>query len=299
MQIRALVYFNELARCRSMRQAAERLNVAPTAISRQVENLEHQFGTPLVERGARGIRLTAAGELLADRLSRTLRDLEQVNDLIDDLKGLRRGKVAIVTNGALTSGILAPALAAFSADYPSISFRIAISSARAAIDLLAGAEADLALTIFTPPHPDVAMRFSGDVVHAAVVAPGHPLAARPHVTMAEIAAFPLAIPEESFGARLALEETAAQAGVELQRLFVTNSLEMQKELARRGAAVLILPALAVAREIALGELTSVPIRGGWQIRTRLVLSVARGRPLSFAASKLVAHLERHLGALIP
>ena len=58
MQIRALIYFDELVRTNSMRHAAENLNVAPTAISRQIENLEYHFGTPLVERSARGIKLT-------------------------------------------------------------------------------------------------------------------------------------------------------------------------------------------------------------------------------------------------
>ncbi|SEH79629.1 regulatory helix-turn-helix protein, lysR family [Rhizobium tibeticum] len=60
MQIRALMYFDELVRTNSMRQAAENLNVAPTAISRQIENLEYHFGAPLVERSARGVKLTAA-----------------------------------------------------------------------------------------------------------------------------------------------------------------------------------------------------------------------------------------------
>ncbi|WP_019997458.1 LysR family transcriptional regulator [Aureimonas ureilytica] len=298
MQIRSLIYFYELVRSKSMRQAAQRLNVAPTAISRQVANLEHHFGTPLVDRDPRGIRLTAAGELLAERLSRTLRDLDQVSVFIDDLKGLRRGEVKIVTNGALTTSILTPAVASFSALYPQVSFDIRTLSASDAIDKLARAEADLALTMFTPAHSDVVERLGGAVENMVIVAPSHPLAKLPHVTLAEIAEFPLAIPDESFGARQALEQGAAQAGVDLNRLFVTNSIEIQKELGRRGSAALILPALAVAREMALGELCAIPIRGGWQIRTRLALSVTRDRALPFAAAKLLSHLEQHLHALL-
>jgi DNA-binding transcriptional LysR family regulator len=83
MQLRALMYFDELVRTSSMRQAAENLNVAPTAISRQIENLEYHFGAPLVERSARGVKLTAAGELLAARAGRTLRELDHVGQLIE------------------------------------------------------------------------------------------------------------------------------------------------------------------------------------------------------------------------
>lgn len=61
MHLRALMYFDELVRTNSMRAAAENLGVAPTAISRQIENLEEHFGTQLVERSSRGVKLTAAG----------------------------------------------------------------------------------------------------------------------------------------------------------------------------------------------------------------------------------------------
>lgn len=58
---RALRYFDTVARCRSLRQAASQLHIAPTAISRQIDLLEHQLGAPLIERGPNGISLTAAG----------------------------------------------------------------------------------------------------------------------------------------------------------------------------------------------------------------------------------------------
>ena len=73
MNLRALMYFDEVVRTNSMRAAAENLNVAATAVSRQIENLEEYFGAQLVERTNRGIRLTAAGRLLAERAGRTLR----------------------------------------------------------------------------------------------------------------------------------------------------------------------------------------------------------------------------------
>jgi hypothetical protein len=65
MQIRALIYFDELVRTNSMRQAAENLNVAPTAISRQIENLEYHFGTPLGEGSAPGGPQDPPGERFA------------------------------------------------------------------------------------------------------------------------------------------------------------------------------------------------------------------------------------------
>lgn len=82
MQLRALRYFHEVARCASLRKAAERLYVTPTAVSRQIEQLEHFFGATLIVRGPRGIRLTVEGECLAEQVTSTLRGFDQVRDVI-------------------------------------------------------------------------------------------------------------------------------------------------------------------------------------------------------------------------
>ena len=186
MQIRALVYFDELVRTNSMRQAAENLNVAPTAISRQIENLEYHFGAPLVERSARGVKLTAAGELLAARAGRTLRELDHVQQLIEDLKGLQRGRVNIYANGATVANLLAPALAEFSLKYPKLRFTVTITSARAAIEAVNSAEADIAVTLFAPMS-GTKVRLRSEIAYDLITSPRHPAAARPDIPLKELA----------------------------------------------------------------------------------------------------------------
>jgi DNA-binding transcriptional LysR family regulator len=294
MQIRALLYFDELVRTGSMRQAADNLGVAPTAVSRQIDNLEYFFGAQLVERGPRGVKLTAAGELLAARAGRTLREIDHVHRLIDDLKGLQRGKVTIVANGAVVANLLAPALAEFSLRFPRLRFEVAITSVRAAVDMLLGGEADLAVTLFSAAMPGTRRRLSVRVVYDAVMAPGHPAAAFAAIPLAELVRFPLAMPDSSFGARQAFDAAFARERLALDPVFVTGALEMQKELVLRGAAVVLLPAQTVERERRAGQLVVVPIADGKGIATTAELSVAPDRPLSFAAGKLVDFIERFM-----
>ncbi|MDO1584276.1 LysR family transcriptional regulator [Rhizobium oryzicola] len=291
MQLRALMYFDELVRTNSMRAAAENLNVAPTAISRQIENLEHYFGAPLVERSNRGIKLTAAGELLAARAGKTLRELEHVQQLIDDLEGLKRGKVVIYANGATVANLLAPVLAQFSLKYPKLRFEVAITSARQAIDALANAEADLVVTLFAPKMPGVKVRLRSEITYDLIVAASHSAAALKEISVKEIADLPLALPDKNFGARQAFEEQFAREKLELDPVFVTGSLEMLKELVLREAAVTFLPALTVQREVELGLLAAVPIAGGKGVHTAIELCVAPDRQLSFAAARLVDFIE--------
>src|SRR5712692_1811533 len=61
--LRFLHYVDEVARVGSVRQAAERLHVAASAVNRRVQDIEDELGTPIFERLPRGMRLTAAGEL--------------------------------------------------------------------------------------------------------------------------------------------------------------------------------------------------------------------------------------------
>ncbi|CAN7550901.1 LysR family transcriptional regulator [Rhizobium sp. LjRoot258] len=294
MQIRALMYFDELVRTNSMRQAAENLNVAPTAISRQIENLEYHFGAPLVERSARGVKLTAAGELLAARAGRTLRELDHVGQLIEDLKGLQRGRVSIYANGATVANLLAPALAEFSLKYPKLRFEVAITSARQAIEAVNGAEADIAVTLFAPPLSGTKVRLRSEIAYDLIVAPTHPGADRAEIPLKDIAEYSLALPDQSFSFRQAFDARIEKEGLNVEPVFVTSSLEMLKELVLSGAAVTLLPALTVRREIEAGQLRAIPLAGKNAIRTYVDLCVAPDRQLSFAATKLVDFIERFM-----
>ena len=299
MQLRALMYFDEVVRTNSMRAAAENLNVAATAVSRQIENLEHYFGTPLVERSSRGIRLTAAGELLAARAGKTLRELEHVHQLIDDLQGLQRGRVVIYANGAAVANLLAPVLAQFSLKYPNLRFEVAITTARQAIEALSSAEADLVVTLFAPKLTGVKVRLRSEVAYDLITSANHAAAGLAEISLKDVAALPLALPDKSFGARQAFEEQFTKVGVELDPVFVTGSLEMLKELVLREAAVTLLPRLTISREIEMGLLSAIPISGGRAVKTAIELSVAPDRQLSFAAAKLVDFIEAFMRGAEP
>ncbi|CAN7588716.1 LysR family transcriptional regulator [Pararhizobium sp. LjRoot238] len=294
MQIRALIYFDELVRTNSMRAAAENLHVAPTAISRQIENLEYYFGTSLIERSARGVTLTAAGELLAARAARTLRELDHVRQLMDDLKGLQRGGVTVFASGAVVANLLAPALADFSLLYPKVRFEVIIASAYRSIEAVSNAEADIAVTLFAPPLAGSKVRLRSEVTYDVIAAADHPAARHSEISLRALAPYPLAVPDQSFGARQAFDALFAREGLTLDPIFITNSLEMQKELVLRGAAITLLPALAVSRECQAGQLVAVPVAGSKGVRTPLDLCVAPDRQLSFAAAKLLDFIERFM-----
>ncbi|PKM03292.1 MAG: LysR family transcriptional regulator, partial [Gammaproteobacteria bacterium HGW-Gammaproteobacteria-6] len=93
----AIHYFDMVRRCQSIREASRRLNVASSAVNRQILKLEDEIGAPLFERLPGGLRLTAAGEIFARHVIVVLQDAERVRSELDALQGLRTGHVEIAT----------------------------------------------------------------------------------------------------------------------------------------------------------------------------------------------------------
>jgi DNA-binding transcriptional LysR family regulator len=211
--------------------------------------------------------------------------------LIEDLKGLQAGRVAIHANGATVANLLAPALAEFSLKYPKLHFEVTISSARQAVEAVNGGEADIAVTLFAPAVAGTKVRLRSEIAYDLIVATSHPAAERQEVSLKDIADYPLALPDQSFGFRQAFDALFEKAGLSFDAVFITSSLEMLKELVLSGAAATLLPALTVRREIEAGQLRAVPLAPKSAIRTHVDLCVAPDRQLSFAASKLLDFIE--------
>jgi len=122
----SLRYFATVARRGSIREAAEELHVAQSALSRQIQKLEQDFGVPLFQRHARGVELTSAGEIFLRHARSSLRQTERVRSELDALKGLRRGTINIQSIESLVPGVLPQAIMRFRARYPGITFEVTV-----------------------------------------------------------------------------------------------------------------------------------------------------------------------------
>ncbi|ANF57332.1 LysR family transcriptional regulator [Halotalea alkalilenta] len=290
MQLRSLHYFDAVARCRSLRQAAALLHIVPTALSRQIVQLEHELGAKLIERSPKGVRLTAAGELLAEQASRTLKELDRVRERIDDLRELGAGHVSLYVTEGLAAGLVAPVLARLTRDHPRLRFTLCIQSAPAIVRALREGVCDIGVAFFIDEEEGIERRRVGRLEQCMIVAPSHPLANAQRVSLATLAAQQLALPDQGYGVRRTLDALAKVAGVEIDPAYVTASIEMQKALARSGAAALVLPRLAVAHECVQGEFVAVPIDEPRLSRVAIDLCVPAHAQPGFAVVETLARL---------
>lgn len=147
MRIHQLAYFVAVAQERHFTRAAELMSVAQPTLSKQIRVLESELGAPLFDRARGNITLTQAGELLHPLARRILSDLETARRQVQELAGVRRGRVRLGATPSLLTGLLADVLASFRRDYPDIELRVQESGSQDLVQHLAGGELDLALVI--------------------------------------------------------------------------------------------------------------------------------------------------------
>ena len=256
---RAALYFDEVARQGSIRRAADRLHIAASAIDRQLLLLEHHIGAPLFERNPQGMRLTAAGELLIDAVRRWRRDYERVRSHVDDLQGLRRGRVDIAAvEGA--AGLLSRTLAAFRQRYPGIRYHVVQATAQEAVDLVIRSECDFGLTFNPTAGQQLRIEETTAYRLGIVVPAGHSLAAVPELSLAQCADLPLIIPDASLSLRMVIDKIWSKTLGDLpHNALEANSVAFIKTLVKRGAGVAMLTSVDALEEVEEGTLVYVPL----------------------------------------
>jgi len=283
MDFTALRYFSETANSRSIRAASERLRVSPSAISRQIAKLEHELRVPVFDRRAQGMTLTAAGEILQSRVEGMIREFARVKSHIAALQDLRVGTVDVYCFQTATESFLAPVLLDFHTRHPNVGFNIIMSSTDQAIEALARGTAEIGLVVSPPVRDNIENTeiFRDTIV--ASVAPDHPLAGRHMVSLRELAGFPFALTERSFGLRQQIDRTLDAHGIELNVFCATNSLSLTKGLGGLGDLCTLIPRSAVQNEAASGSLCVIPVREFMDEPLTFCLCAPQGRALSPAA----------------
>lgn len=157
MQLAQLAYFVAVAETRHFTRAAARVRVAQPSLSKQIQGLERELGTPLFSRARGNVALTPAGEALLPLARRILADVETARREVQELAGLRRGRVRLGATPSLCTGLLADALRHFRDRYPGIDLHVQEDGSRDLVRHLAAGALDLALIIVPLQRNDPAL----------------------------------------------------------------------------------------------------------------------------------------------
>ena len=228
--LRLFQYIDAIVREGSVRRAAEKLYVTASALDRRLQDLEEELGAQLFERHARGMRLTAAGEIYVNYIRRHIAESERVQSEIDRLQGMQQGRVAIAVSPALATDFIPNLVRVFRLRHPGISFLVNVAQHEVAMQLLLNYDVDLAVIIAPPKHPDV---FDLAVVNQPLLAAmdaTHPLAKKNSLRLSDCLQYPLVLPSIGLTTRemldIALQPLRSGAKIAAE----TNSYEVMRGL---------------------------------------------------------------------
>jgi DNA-binding transcriptional LysR family regulator len=258
-----LEVFLDTVQLGSISAAARAHHLSQPSATERVRRLERRLGVELLRRGPGGSEPTAAGEAVAGWARGVVESIGHLAEGVAALRGPGEHRPLRIMASLTVAEYVVPAWlqAHRVAGGPSVELGVGNSVAVAA----AVADGDVRLGFVETPRRFVGLRSAvvgGDRL-VVVVAPSHPWAVRRRpLTPAELATAPLLLREPGSGTRDAFEAALAAAGhSHVAPAAVLASTTTLKAATAAGGGASVLSELAVAPELALGTLVSVPVTG--------------------------------------
>jgi DNA-binding transcriptional LysR family regulator len=283
VELRQLRYFEAIVRHRHFTHAAEELNLAQSALSHQVQRLERELGVELLSRTTRSVEPTEAGSLVAARARSVLSEAAALQEEIDELRGLVRGRVTIGAH--LFGGELdvAAILAAFTSTYPSVEVGLREGTAQHMLEMLEDGSLDVTFALELEPPASVERVPLSSEQLAVATSPEHPLAGKGRLPIAALAEQRLIMFQRGSTTRRIVDAALAHAGVQPNIALESNDFALVRSLVARGVGLAILPRSFV--EWPGPEISFRPLDP--PLWMQVVLWWRRGRRLSPAARAFV------------
>ncbi|WP_138934700.1 LysR family transcriptional regulator [Roseovarius arcticus] len=280
----------------SIRGAAARLNVAPSAISRKITDIEARLGVPLLERSAQGVRLTDAGQLLREH---ALHQQDEQAFLLDQLGRFGKGEgqnVRIAVGEGFTADLMQNGLSPLTTAHPHLRFRIDQAGTDALQDRVVLGEADIGIAYNPDLSEAIRSLAVGHQPLCAIVPTGSPLAGRASVGLAEVLQQPVGLLDRRHAIRGLVGRAAGNQGLALLPQIETSSITLLIRYVCAGMGVTFLPRFSVSIQAARGELAIIPVDEAslQQVSAHLMVRARRRLPKSvelaaqFLADRMVA-----------
>jgi len=245
MQLQQLRYFVAVAQSRHFTQAAALTGVTQPSLSKQIHALEESVGAALFTRARGNVELTPAGEALLPRARRILADVDTARLEIDELVGVRRGRLRLGATPSLCTSLVAPLLRRFRAAHPAVQLSIQEDGSQDLVASLARGQLDQAFIVLPDSGVDASLTAEPILREPLVVASAQPLADGP-VALQRLRDHQLVMFRTGYDLREATLRACHEAGFE--PAFAVEGGEMDAVLGfvEAGVGVALVPSLVVA-----------------------------------------------------
>ena len=289
---RDLELFVAVAEVGSIAKAAERAHTVASAVSKRLSELEAEFGTPLLVRGAKGVELTAAGQALLSKARALLYQADQLEaELRQHASGVR-GQVRVFANISAIVEFLPEALASFIKLHPEVQIQLEEQVSNTIAQAVADNRADLGIMSEQPALAGlITIPFRADEL--VLVTPAeHPLTQHAQLSFEQVLDHPFVGMHTDSSLHHRLLRTAADAGKQINLRIQVTSFDAVCAMVAAGLGISIVPRAATTPYVQSLKLASIPLSNDWAHR-QLLLCTRKGE-LHAAAKLLLEHLQQPL-----
>jgi DNA-binding transcriptional LysR family regulator len=259
-----LKIFHTVAQVKSFTKAAEILNLTQPAITFQIKNLEEEFCTRLFNRDQNRINLTETGRILFRHAERILDEYEKASDEIARITGVLSGEIRIGVASLLGKYLLPKLIGIFKQTHPNINIIMLVGDSAALIQKIQEHTVDLVIVSEPFSLKNFVMKPLIDDEIVVIVHPAHKWACRDHIEIEDFHKEPFIAREYGSGLREVFKNFLGSKNISLKNLKIVMTLgssEALKSAVESGVGYTIISNMAVKREIELGSLKQVPVKG--------------------------------------
>jgi LysR family pca operon transcriptional activator len=283
---------------RSILKAAAVIGVSQPALTKTLREMEDILQQRLFDRLPRGVRPTAAGNLLAESARRILVELRRLDEMLDHIADPEGGTVALGTLPVAATAVLPGALTRLKREHPGITVRLQQGRTEELLPMLAAGEIDLIVgRLYAPATPDGFPREPLWEEPISILARAdHPVFAQRNPTLAELRRYDLVLPTVSQRVGQEIETLLEMLALQPNASLRSSSYGFIREMLHATDMISVMPRLMMVGDLLRGTLRVVPLPIPAPPRPAgLILS--RDRPLPPAGQVFVACLRAYLAEI--
>lgn len=293
LNLNHLRVFRAVCETNSITGAARLLRISQPAASKQLADLETALGMPLVNRRARGVRLTAAGEVLQRHARRLFQEEQAAEAALEALSGLERGHLAVGASTTIGNYIVPALFGELHTAYPRVTLELTIGNAARIQEQLLEGNLDLGLSegLVASDALEIEVFTHDELI--LIVAPGHPLiagAGPAGVSQQQLEGLPLIVRERGSGTREVVEDALARRGIHIEPVMSLGSTEAVKNAVAEGLGAALVSRLTLDLELQSGRLHALELQD-LSIRRALRLLTLEGKQPSPATREFLRLLR--------
>lgn len=270
-------------------RAAKTNNIAASAVSKRISDLEARARVALLYRHRDGVRPTPAGEALFRQTQLMLEVLGRLDAEISEFADGAQGVVRVRANSSAITQFLPDDLAAFTSRFPDVRLDLREETSARSIDAIANGSADIAIFSEHVPHDRIQARLYRRDTLMVITPKSHPLAGRTSLKLAEILAFDQVGLQDDSSLQAKVQAEALKAGTALRNRVKVLSFDGVRRMVEAGLGVAVLPQGAVTPYLATLEIAAIVLAEPWATRSLLVGFRELGS-LPLVSRRLIDHL---------